>query len=222
MMIRGYISVILIVLANMTMASADPPQSTAPTTSLLEVPTAISFSIEGLTIGMTAAEAEVSAPDLDLREAENSRYRTSYWHDPFVIVVVDSDAKIRTIEVTYRTTKGAWRIKPTGVTFESLVKVLSERWGEPKSNAVATEELKNIFGTTAATEMTRAAVWVKGTQTSVLIERRRVSHFSGMYGGGEFPTVTLTIGRDQTPADLAAEQANAAANDAATREKVKF
>src|SRR5260221_12510693 len=66
------------------------------------------FTIEGLHIGMTPAEAEVSAPDLDLREGESGSYRTRFWHDPVVMVAVDSDGKIRTIEITCVAQKGAW------------------------------------------------------------------------------------------------------------------
>src|SRR5260221_4048251 len=166
-----------------------------------------SFTIEGLRIGMTAADAKASAPDLNLREAKSGRYRTSLRHDPFALIVLGPDGKIRTIEVTYRSRNGARRLKPSSFTFEGFLDVLLERWSKPKAIVVAVDELKEIFGTGPAVEIMRAAIWEKGNQTALLIQRPLVTFFIRPDQSSELPILTLTIGSDQTPAELAAEQA---------------
>ncbi len=195
------------------------------------------FTIEGLHIGMTPAEAE--AAGVDIREAKHgvrddlrgTLYRIRTDGKATAEAILDPDGRIRTITVSYITTNmaGALLAGPRAPTmrpilpFSSLIAVLAERWGPPDNTTSEEKLLHDEFGLgtasglTVASGQTQIASWTRGKQSAVVVSTQVPDPL-----GGAMPVLSLRIGRDQTPAELVAALLQRTVVTPKAREKVKF
>jgi len=198
-------------------ALMDTPSAATPSTT--DASPAASFSIEGVHIGMTPAEAD--AAGVDIREAKHMvqdeqrglLYRIRTDDKTTAEATVDAEGRIRTITVSYVTSNlaGTMLLGPRApllrpiLPFADLVGVLAERWGTPDANTSEEKALHDQFGlgtasgVTVASGLTQVATWTRGNQTAVVVS----TQVAGPLGDVE-PVLSLCIGRDSPAPDLVA------------------
>lgn len=228
----------LIILAAMVppvLATVPDPAPNEP--SGTPAPTPAPFSIEGIRIGMTPAEAE--AAGVDIREAKHLvrddqrgvLYRVRTDDKTTAEAILDADGKIRTITVSYITTNiaGGLLLGPRApsfrpiLPFSSLIAVLAERWGPPDETTSEEKLLHEEYGLgtapglTVASGLTQVASWTRGKQSAVVVSTQVPGPL-----GDVMPVLSLCIGVDQTPTELIATLLRPAVVTPKAREKVKF
>lgn len=206
---------------SMTLIAFVTPLEAAET----ESPTPSPISIEGARIGMSLDDLK-AIPGIKVKERsafvpENLAgrlYKVVSESGRHMEIRLDAERRVYYIEAWFMKMGGLGGATPE-MPFETLVTVLTERWGPPVSNATTDTPLNNAMGAVIATEHTQTAVWNIGNVRATVLFDTPIRHFS--FAEGAYPKYILTITRPLTPA----EEATAAAADAEAlkdaREKVK-
>jgi len=165
------------------------------------VPNQEPFTIEGLMLGMPAEALKAHGLKLkhDKFWAAHTEHGTHVW------AVSDADTdRAATIRVRYTISTPPFG-DPNGVTFETMMNALAEKWGKPVSTDTNSEARHNAFNAQVATTYTEIAVWTRGKQTAILAYRKNVKHFEGVRAplGEEYPMLYLTVGTGRTASELA-------------------
>lgn len=225
--------------------TASPDTGPMPVVESQQVPQ--SPSLEGMSIGMTMAEAaRISGIDIGgahkiterfLRMADDYELSAGYLGNQFHTIttsdrrgwiVEDPNGVIVWLRMVY-TTSGAMSLKADPEP-NAMIRLLTDRWGAPASTTLSQDELRNGFNATVASEHLVTVTWQVASIRAVYTVGR------ALIDPGKHPVITglmqssggrpETFRADVTIFDSVAREAADAAHDDATlkdaKDKVKF